>query len=90
MRSIASLKYLRLCSSFCHFASGLLALALTVAAPPIAPAEQVPDTHPTRVIQAVDDSVLTTLRGNIHPLARMEFDQGPADVSLSADRMQLV
>ena len=30
----------------------------------------------TRIVQAVDDSRLTTLSGNIHPLARPEFDQG--------------
>jgi subtilase family serine protease len=32
-----------------------------------------------RVTQAVDDSQITALHGNIHPLARPEFDQGRVD-----------
>ena len=31
---------------------------------------------PARVLQAVDFGKLFTLRGNTHPLARPEFDQG--------------
>jgi subtilase family serine protease len=31
---------------------------------------------PSRILQAVDESKLTVLRGNIHPLARPEFDAG--------------
>ncbi len=38
----------------------------------------------------VDESKLTVLRGNIHPLARAQYDQGPAPASLPMDRMLLV
>lgn len=30
-----------------------------------------------RITQAIDETNLVTLRGNVHPLARVEFDQGP-------------
>ena len=46
--------------------------------------------NPARITQVVDNSVLTTLKGNRHPLARPEFDQGPVNASLPADRMELV
>jgi subtilase family serine protease len=35
-----------------------------------------------RVIQAVDTSQVTAVRGNVHPLARPEFDQGRVDPSM--------
>jgi subtilase family serine protease len=38
----------------------------------------------------VDESKLTVLRGNTHPLARAQYDQGPAPASLPMDRMLLV
>jgi subtilase family serine protease len=38
----------------------------------------------------VDESKLTVLRGNTHPLARPQYDQGPAPPSLAMDRMLLV
>jgi subtilase family serine protease len=45
----------------------------------------------TRMItQPVDESKMVTLHGNVHPLARAEFDQGPAPASLQLDRMLLV
>src|SRR6266480_7391201 len=31
---------------------------------------------PARVTQAIDEKNLVVLRGNVHPLARPEFDQG--------------
>src|ERR1700733_13719547 len=30
----------------------------------------------SRILQGVDEAHLTTLSGNVHPLARAEFDQG--------------
>jgi subtilase family serine protease len=45
---------------------------------------------PLRIIRAIDDSSLVTLRGNTHPLARPEFDLGPAPVSMPANRLLLV
>jgi hypothetical protein len=45
--------------------------------------------HPL-ITLSVDESQLTTLRGNTHPLARPEFDLGTAQASLPMDRMLLV
>jgi hypothetical protein len=42
------------------------------------------------ITQPVDESQLTTLRGNTHPLARPEFDLGTAPASLPMERMLLV
>ena len=42
------------------------------------------------ITRPVDDSSLVTLRGNVHPLARTQFDRGPAPVSLGAQRQLLV
>src|SRR6266852_1227057 len=43
-----------------------------------------------RINEAADDSRLVRLRGNTHPLARPEFDQGAAPPSLPMERMHLV
>lgn len=43
-----------------------------------------------RITQAVDNSQLTILRGNVHPLARPEFDRGAAPPDLPMQRMLLV
>jgi len=43
-----------------------------------------------RVRQAIDDRNLVTLRGNVHPLARAEFDAGRVEGSFRMDRMILV
>jgi hypothetical protein len=45
---------------------------------------------PARVTQPVDTENLVTLRGNTHPLARPEFDQGAAPDSLPMERILLV
>ena len=42
------------------------------------------------VTQSVDDAVRVTLRHNVHPLARPEFDQGEAPADLPLDRMLMV
>jgi len=42
------------------------------------------------ITQAVDESRLTTLKGNTHPLARPEFDLGTAPASLPMQRILLV
>jgi subtilase family serine protease len=42
------------------------------------------------IMQSVDESQLTTLKGNTHPLARPEFDLGTAPASLPMKRMLLV
>ena len=43
-----------------------------------------------RITQPVDETKLTVLRGNTHPLARAQFDRGAAPHSLPMQRMQLV
>src|SRR5690242_11484761 len=43
-----------------------------------------------QITGAIDGSPLIALRGNVHPLARPEFDRGPAPLSLRAGRMVLV
>jgi len=43
-----------------------------------------------RVTEAVDMQNLVTLHGNVHPLARPEFDQGVAPDDLPMERMLLV
>jgi hypothetical protein len=45
---------------------------------------------PARITQAIDDSVRVTLKGNVHPLARPEFDKGPAPDAQPMKRMMLV
>ena len=42
------------------------------------------------ITQAIDETQLTTLKGNTHPLARPEFDLGTAPASLPMSRMLLV
>src|SRR5438445_13164127 len=42
------------------------------------------------IVQAVDDSQLTTIKGNTHPLARAQFDRGVAPPDLPMQRMLLV
>ncbi|HEX5424352.1 MAG TPA: Ig-like domain repeat protein [Candidatus Acidoferrales bacterium] len=54
----------------------------------IAAAQQTP--VPARITQPIDASKLTVLKGNVHPLARAEFDRGPAPSSLPLNRMLLV
>jgi hypothetical protein len=42
------------------------------------------------IAQPIDESQLTVLKGNTHPLARPEFDLGTAPATLSMQRMLLV
>ena len=53
-------------------------------------AAQSQNTRTPLIQSAVDENTLTTIKGNTHPLARPEFDQGQADTSLPATRMMLV
>ena len=43
-----------------------------------------------RITAAVNDRVLTTLNGNVHPLARAEYDQGKVDDSLPLEHIILM
>ncbi len=42
---------------------------------------------PTRIVGTVDNSKLLTLRGNVHPLARAEFDRGSAPDGQTMNRI---
>lgn len=43
-----------------------------------------------RIIQAVDEKNLVVLKGNVHPLARLEFDQGAVSDGKPLNRMLLL
>src|SRR5713226_8824050 len=45
---------------------------------------------PARITQAIDETQLVRLRGNVHPLARPEFDQGAVSDATPMKRMMLV
>ncbi len=45
---------------------------------------------PARITEAVDEKNILTLKGNVHPLARAEFDQGVVSDGLSLHRMLLL
>ena len=45
---------------------------------------------PARITQAIDETQLVRLQGNVHPLARPEFDQGSVPDSTPMSRMLLV
>src|SRR5258708_13002072 len=55
-------------------------------------AHQEPSLTPPRplITQPIDESQLTVLKGNTHPLARPEFDLGTAPATLPMNRMLLV
>jgi pro-kumamolisin-like protein/Big-like domain-containing protein len=45
---------------------------------------------PARITQVIDETKLVTLKGNVHPLARAEFDQGAVSDAMPATRMLLL
>jgi subtilase family serine protease len=45
---------------------------------------------PARITQAIDETQLMTLKGNVHPLARPEFDKGAVPSSQPMKRMLLL
>jgi len=45
---------------------------------------------PARITQAIDETQLVRFRGNVHPLARPEFDQGVVSDAVPMKRMMLV
>lgn len=44
----------------------------------------------SRILQSIDERNLTPLKGNTHPLAKLQFDAGPAPSNLPMDRMLLL
>src|ERR1700680_5089743 len=53
-------------------------------------ATAVPVQIPTRIIEAVDENNLVKLSGNVHPLARPEFDRGAVSDGQPLHRMLLL
>jgi subtilase family serine protease len=45
---------------------------------------------PARITQAIDETQLVTLKGNVHPLVRAAFDQGAVVDSMPMNRMLLM
>ncbi|HXX43214.1 MAG TPA: protease pro-enzyme activation domain-containing protein [Candidatus Acidoferrales bacterium] len=71
------------------FSAGLWLAAIASLAFPILTSGQAPQIA-SRITQAIDETKLTTLRGNTHPLARPELDRGTAPSELPMERMRLV
>jgi uncharacterized repeat protein (TIGR01451 family) len=46
--------------------------------------------QPDRIPENLDPRDLVTIRGNVNPRAKAQFDQGPADLSLRLDRITLM
>jgi hypothetical protein len=42
-----------------------------------------------RILRPIDESPSVTLPGNVHPLSRAEFDQGPVGAEMRLERMML-
>jgi hypothetical protein len=45
---------------------------------------------PVRITQAIDETQLVRLKGNVHPLARPQFDQGAVSDAMPAKRLLLM
>jgi subtilase family serine protease len=59
--------------------------------PPSAKSQtQTRSSNQPRIAAAIDEGQLTRLRGNTHPMARPEFDQGAASPSMQIRRMLMV
>jgi hypothetical protein len=67
----------------------LILLHLCLFLIPIAAWPQAPPTQ-SRIVDRVNEGALSTLRGNTHPLAQPQFDQGAAPPDLPMARMLLV
>jgi hypothetical protein len=70
-------------------AARLSALFFLAATLPYSARAQV-NVTPSRITQAVNETNLTVVRGNTHPLGQARFDQGAALDALAAVRMLLV
>src|SRR5437660_1123360 len=81
------------------FRNSLLVLTMILALPAFRAAAQTKPNSapaaqaaaiPARITQAIDETQLVRLRGNVHPLARPELDRGPVSDATPMDRMLLV
>jgi subtilase family serine protease len=64
-------------------------VALWVSLCPLFAVSQGSNANPL-IVQTINEANLVTLSGNVHPLARPQFDQGPAPASMPLHRMMLV
>lgn len=83
----------RVCKALLVFAGVLVCAGLFVHARAQVAANAVSSAQhrvPPRITEAIDASKLVTLKGNVHPLARPEFDQGPVSDAQPMQRMMLV
>src|SRR5690348_7828471 len=72
----------------CKWLKAFLAGALFLLLPGFAAAQA--NLARPRITDRIDESSLTVLRGNTHPLARPQFDQGKVDPSLKLERITMM
>jgi large repetitive protein len=83
------IKFARLFSSFVSFAL----ITIITGFPAASRAQQVQGAAapvPSRIVAPVDESVRTTIKNSVHPLAQAQFDVGPLDGATPFNRMILV
>ena len=85
---MSSVKSFR-CAIYCLLLGAIFAMENLHASAQDATDEMI-DAPAPLITGAIDESQLTTLQGNTHPLARAEFDLGTAPASLPMQRMLLV
>src|SRR6195256_5667722 len=66
----------------------LLAAVLVLLLPGLAVAQG--NVAKPRIAAQVDESTVTVLRGNLHPLARPQYDQGKVDPSFKLERITMM
>jgi subtilase family serine protease len=71
-------------------AAVLLVIPGGIAAQTASSAAQITTRPVARITQAIDNTQLIRLRGNVHPLARPEFDRGAVADSMPMNRMLLL
>ena len=85
------MRHFKSVSHFVLFSSIFLFASRSPAQQNPAPAPAAPTVPvPARITQAIDEKNLVTLKGNVHPLTRPEFDQGPVSDAQPMRRMLLL
>jgi pro-kumamolisin-like protein len=72
----------------CHWLTGFLAGALLFVMPGLVAAQDV--AAQPRIGAQVEDGRLAVVRGNVHPLARPQYDQGKTDPSFKLERVTMM
>jgi len=67
-----------------------LAISVTAQRTPLSGDTAELSTAPSRVLEYVDDARLVKLTGNVHPMARSEFDMGRVDPNKLLERVVMV